>query len=99
MNKFEANNSRSCPLDCIISNTVHLTSISTGIKVWDSCDAGAVDPEWAAKVQQGNIFVMNLRNGNDGGNFTCTVQDSTPKDLGGTKYKVPVACEYAVTLT
>ena len=25
-----------------------------------SCDAGAVDPEWAAKVQQGNILVVNV---------------------------------------
>ena len=38
-----------------------------------SCDAGAVDPEWAAKVQQGNILVVNMRNGKDTGNYTCTV--------------------------
>ena len=41
-----------------------------------SCDAGAVDPEWAAKVQQGNILVVNVRNGNDAGDYTCTVMDT-----------------------
>ena len=60
-----------------------------------SCDAGAVDPEWAAKVQQGNILVVNVRNGNDAGNYTCTVQDSTPKELGSANYSVAVTCEYA----
>ena len=64
-----------------------------------SCDAGAVDSEWAAKVQQGNILVVNVRNGNDAGNFTCTVQDSTPIELGRASYSVAVTCEYAVTLT
>ena len=42
-----------------------------------SCDAGAVDPEWAAKVQQGNILVVNVRNGDDTGDYTCTVKDSS----------------------
>ena len=64
-----------------------------------SCDAGAVDPEWAAKVQQGNILVVNVRNASDAGNYTCTVQDSTPKELGRASYSVAVTCEYAVTLT
>ena len=64
-----------------------------------SCDAGAVDPEWAAKVQQGNILVLNVRNGSDAGNYTCAVQDSTPKELGRASYSVAVTCEYAVTLT
>ena len=41
-----------------------------------SCDAGAIDPEWAAKVQQGNILVVNVRNGNDAGDYTCAVMDS-----------------------
>ena len=64
-----------------------------------SCDAGAVDPEWAAKVQQGSILVVNLCNDSDGGNYTCTVQDSTTKELGSASYSVAVTCEYAVTLT
>ena len=38
-----------------------------------SCDAGAVDPEWAARIQQGNILVVNVRNGMDNSNWTCTV--------------------------
>ena len=64
-----------------------------------SCDAGAVDPEWAAKVQQDNILVVNVRNGRDAGNYTCSVQDSTPIELGRASYSVAVTCEYAVTLT
>ena len=44
-----------------------------------SCDAGAVDPEWAARVQQGNILVVNVRNanGDDGGNYTCAVRNGS----------------------
>ena len=38
------------------------------------CDAGAVDPEWAARIQQGNILVVNVRRANaDNGVYTCTV--------------------------
>ena len=59
-----------------------------------SCDAGAVDPEWAAKVQQGKILVVNVRNDNDNGDYTCTV----PKDMGQmltARYTLTVAGEYA----
>ena len=38
-----------------------------------SCDAGAVDPEWAARIQQDNILVVNVRNGSNNGAYTCTV--------------------------
>jgi len=60
-----------------------------------SCDAGAVDPEWAAKVQQGNILVVNVRNGNDGGNYTCTVveKDSTTQQVGVDVFTLSVASE------
>ena len=54
-----------------------------------SCNAGAVDPEWAAKVQQGNILVVNVRNGNDAGNYTCTVMDSS----------TPLVSIHSVTVT
>ena len=55
-----------------------------------SCDAGAVDPEWAARIQQGNILVVNVRNGNDTGDYTCTVMgSSTP----------PVPVTHSVTVT
>ena len=57
-----------------------------------SCDAGAVDPEWAAKVQQGNILVVNVRNGNDAGNYTCTVMDSTTQ-LTSQTHSATVTCE------
>ena len=60
-----------------------------------SCDAGAVDPEWAAKVQQGNILVVNVRNGNDGGNYTCTVMDSTTQLASGT-HSVTVTSELCI---
>jgi len=45
-----------------------------------SCDAGAVDPEWAAKVQQGNILVVNVRRHDDGGSYNCTVWDSSQQE-------------------
>ena len=37
------------------------------------CDGGAVEPEWAAMTQQGNILVVNVRNGSDNGTYTCNV--------------------------
>ena len=38
------------------------------------CDVGAVDPEWAAKIEQGNILVVNVRRQDvDGGTYTCAV--------------------------
>ena len=61
-----------------------------------SCDAGAVDPEWAAKVQLGNILVVNVHNGNDTGNYTCTVieEDSTTRQVGVDVFTLSVASEY-----
>ena len=61
-----------------------------------SCDAGAVDPEWAAKVQQGNILVVNVRNDNDNGCYTCTVdvEDSTTRQVGVDVFTLSVASEY-----
>ena len=42
------------------------------------CDAGGVDPEWAARIQQGNILVVNVRRHNDdNGVYTCFVQNNT----------------------
>ena len=60
-----------------------------------SCDAGAVDPEWAAKVQQGNILVVNVRNGNDAGNYTCAVMDSSTQ-LASQTHSVTVTSELCV---
>ena len=54
-----------------------------------SCGAGAVDPEWAAKVQQGNILVVNVRNDNDAGDYTCTVMGSS----------APLVSTHSVTVT
>ena len=57
-----------------------------------SCDAGAVDSEWAAKVQQGNILVVNVRNGNDTGGYTCTVMGSSTQ-LVSVPHSVTVTSE------
>ena len=60
-----------------------------------SCDAGAVDPEWAAKVQQGNIMVVNVRNANDGGTYTCTVMSGNTQLASGT-HSVTVTRELCI---
>ena len=63
------------------------------------CDAGAVDPEWAARIQQGNILVVNLRRANaDNGAYTCTVMANT-QQVGTAAYTLSVASEYAVALS
>ena len=61
----------------------------------DSCDAGAVDPEWAAKVQQGNILVVNVRNGDDAGDYTCTVMNSSTQLASQTR-SVTVTSELCI---
>ena len=60
-----------------------------------SCDAGAVDPEWAAKVQQGNILVVNVRNGNDTGDYTCTVMAGSTQ-LTSVTHSVTVTSELCI---
>ena len=56
------------------------------------CDAGAVDPEWAARIQQGNILVVNVRRANgDNGVYTCTVMANT--QVGAATYTLSVASE------
>ena len=64
----------------------------------DSCNAGAVDPEWAAKVQQSNILVVNVRNGNDAGDYTCTVMD-TSTQLTSRTHSVTVTSELSFLVT
>ena len=63
-----------------------------------SCDAGAVDPKWAARIQQGNILVINiiLQNVNNDA-YTCIVKDST-QEVGRASYTLIVASEYALAL-
>ena len=57
------------------------------------CDAGAVDPEWAARIQQGNILVVNVRRANaDNGAYTCTVMANT-QQVGAATYTLSVASE------
>ena len=62
------------------------------------CDAGAVDPEWAARIQQDNILVVNVRNGSDNGTYTCIVANST-RQVGKTTYTLSVASELVDTGT
>ena len=63
-----------------------------------SCDAGAVDPEWAAKIQQRNLLVVNVRNGSDIGNYTCTVvavREGT-QPVGTENYSLTVTSELCI---
>ena len=53
------------------------------------CDAGGVDPEWAARIQQGNILVVNVRNDNDRGDYNCNVMNGT-EQLGTATYTLTV---------
>ena len=61
------------------------------------CDAGAVDPEWAARIQQGNILVVNIRHGSDNGTYTCIVMVDT-QQVGNASYTLSVASELYVHL-
>ena len=57
------------------------------------CDAGAVDPEWAARIQQGNILMVNVRRANsDNGDYTCTVMANT-QQVGTDTYTLSVTSE------
>ena len=62
------------------------------------CDAGAVDPEWAARIQQGNILVVNVRTQeDDNGIYNCTVvENNSIPQVGTASYTLSVASEYAV---
>ena len=52
------------------------------------CDAGGVDPEWAARVQQGNILVVNVRRQvNETGNYSCIV-DEKLQQVGTAVHKI-----------
>ena len=62
------------------------------------CDAGAVDPEWAARIQQGNILVVNVRNGSDNGNYICDVGEATTQQVGSASYTLSVTSEHVFTL-
>ena len=66
-----------------------------------SCDAGAVDPEWAARIQQGNILVVNVRNDNDNGAYTCTVLEERDitQQVGMASYTLRLASELYISTT
>ena len=49
------------------------------------CDAGGVDPEWAARIQQSNVLVVNAHNDSDRGDYNCTVMNGT-EQLGTANY-------------
>ena len=58
------------------------------------CDAGGVDLEWAARIQQGNILVVNVRRQSaDNGVYTCTVQCNS-QQVGTAMYTLTVASEF-----
>ena len=54
-----------------------------------TCPGGSCD---AAKVQQGNILVVNVRRHDDGGSYNCTVWDSS-QQVGAESYLLTVAGE------
>ena len=56
------------------------------------CDAGAVDPVWAARIQQDNILVVNVHNGSDNGDYTCSVFGGT-QQVGSANHRLTVTCE------
>ena len=61
------------------------------------CDAGAVDPEWAARIQLGNILVVNIRNGSDNGAYTCTVVgEASTQQVGSAIYTLTVASKLCI---
>ena len=63
------------------------------------CDAGAVDPEWAARIQQGNILVVNVRRANaDNGDYTCTVVGDSTQQMGKNGYTLTVTGELIMHL-
>ena len=56
------------------------------------CDAGGVDPEWAARIQQDNILVVNVRRQDvDNGVYNCTA-------LGGDGAQQVGAASYSYKL-
>ena len=60
------------------------------------CDAGEVDLEWAARIQQGNLLVVNVRRQNvDNGTYTCTVK-SNSQQVGVAMYTLSVASEFFI---
>ena len=56
------------------------------------CDAGDVDPEWSARIQQGNILVVNVRTHDDSGIYSCIVQENA-QQIVTTSYTLSVAGE------
>ena len=62
------------------------------------CDAGGVDPEWAARIQQDIILVVNVRrqNGDDHGMYTCTVQGNS-QQVGTAMYTLTVSSEFCTS--
>ena len=62
------------------------------------CDAGRVDPQWAARIEQNNILVVNVRRQNgDNGVYTCTVQGNS-QQVGTAMYTLTVASELCIRI-
>ena len=81
-------------LVCRIVGVPSTTVLSYQWTCSGGCDAGAVDPEWAARIQQGNILVVNVRRANgDNGAYTCTVMNHTQQVGPAATYTLSVAGE------
>ena len=85
-------------LVCRVVGVPSTTVLSYQWTCHGGCDAGAVDPEWAARIQQGNILVVNVRNGSDNGTYTCTVAGDSTQPMGSASYTLSVTSEYAFPL-
>ena len=59
------------------------------------CDAGGVDPEWAARIQQGNILVVNVRRQDvDSGTYSCSVVNTdSAQEVGSASHSFTVESE------
>ena len=65
------------------------------------CDAGGVDPEWAARIQQDNFLVVNVRRHNvDNGTYICTVLNTKSAQLvGSASHSLTVESELLIFTT
>ena len=64
----------------------------------DYCDAAGVDPEWAARIQQGNILVVNVRRHDaDSGTYSCTVANNdSAQVVGSASHSLTVESELLI---
>ena len=62
------------------------------------CDAGGVDSEWATRIQQGNILVVNVRRHDaDSGTYSCSVVNTnSAQEVGSASHSFTVGSELLI---